>query len=282
LIRKLAAHLEETGVLAERRVDQPTFTAKFGAPDDLEFIEFIAASRSLPVPPSVRTLSRTNAHKLFRKVGGLCLLYRLGTELRRESAKDGFFTRERPVLRRIPVAIEDINESHLLYKDSYGWYDADFEVLSAAGSMFLIHDHFTIFAEDIEDGGISELFLAEIGQEPMKVKGDTGGNLYKGVIVMKGDTAVPTACKVLLRRAAKAMQEEWANCRSEQDWQALARTLERKFYLQDNDEDGRFELAAEQNSKSAVETTDSEPFSGLPYSWYANELQIRPLKLDIR
>ncbi len=200
LIQRLAAHLERTGELAKRDVDRATFTAKFGAPEDLEFIQFVSESKSVPIPPSVRALSRTNAHRLFRRLGGLCLLYRLGIEERRVSVIGGRLIKELPVLRRIPVSIEDINESHLLYKDSYGWYGADFEILSAAGYVFLIHDHFTIFAEDRDAGGISELFLAELGQDSIRVEGDAGGSLYEGIILMKGDTAVPTACKVLLRR----------------------------------------------------------------------------------
>ena len=281
LIQKLAAHLEKSGVLADRGVDRATFVAMFGAPD-LEFIQFIASSRSVPVPPSVRALSRTNAQRLFRRLGGLCLLYRLGIEERKVPASRGHFIEELPVLRRIPVSIEDINEGHLVYKDSYGWYGADFEVFSAVGFMFLIHDHFTIFAEDRDAGGISELFLAQLGQDPVRDKRDTGGSLYEGVILMKGDTAVPTACKVLLRHANGEMQERWANCRTEQEWQALARDLERKFYLEDNDNDGVYELAASQNPKAAVETTDVEPLSGLKYSWYVDRLQIRNLTLDIR
>lgn len=281
LIQRLAAHLEESGVLAERKVDRATFTALFGA-DDLEFIRFIAASRRVPVPPSVGALSRTNAQRLFRRLGGLCLLYRLGIEEQRVSVSAGRLINELPVLRRIPVSIEDTNARHLLYKDSYGWYEADFEVLSAAGFMFLIHDHFTIFAEDLDAGGVSELFLAELGQESIRVEGDTGGSLYEGVILMKGDTEVPTACKMLLRHADEEMQERWANCKTEQEWQALARDLERKFYLEDNDNDGVYEFAANQNPRAAVETTDMEPLSGLKYSWYANRLQIRNLKLDIR
>lgn len=282
LIQKLTDHLEGTGVLAERGVDRATFTARFGAPDDLEFIQFVAESRSVPVPPSVRALPRRNAQNLFRRLGGLCLLYRLGIEEERVSVSGGRLIKELPVLRRIPVSTEDINEGYLLYKDSYGWYGADFEVFSAAGFMFLIHDHFTIFAEDRDAGGVSELFLAQLGQESIRVEGGTGGNLYEGVILMKGDTEVPTACKVLLRHASEDMQERWANCKTEQEWQALARGLERKFYLEDNDKDGVFELAANQNPKASVETTDMEPLSGLKYSWYANRLQIRNLKLDIR
>jgi hypothetical protein len=282
LIQKLAAHLDTSGVLAEKEIDKATFTAMFGAPDDLEFIQFIAASRSVPVPPSVRALSRTNAQRLFRRLGGLCLLYRLGIEERRVPVSRGRLIEELPVLRRIPVSIEDINEGHLLYKDSYGWYGADFEVFSATGFMFLIHDHFTIFAEDRDAGGISELFLAQLGQDSVRAEGDTGGSLYEGVILMKGDTAVPTACKVLLRHTSEEMQERWASCKTEQKWQALARDLERKFYLEDNDNDGVFEFASHQNPKAAVETSDMEALSGLKYSWYANRLQIRNLKLDIR
>jgi hypothetical protein len=283
LIQKLAAHLEKSGVLAERDVDRGTFTAMFGAPDDLEFIQFIAASRSVPVPPSVRALSRTNAQRVVRRLGGLCLLYRLGIEERRVPVSRGRrFIEELPVLRRIPVSIEDINEGHLLYKDSYGWYGTDFEVFSGTGFMFLIHDHFTIFAEDPDAGGTSELFLAQLRQDSIRGEGDTGGSLFEGVILMKGDTAVPTACKVLLRHASNEMQKRWANCKTEQEWQALARDLERKFYLDDNDNDGVFEFAGNQNPRAAVETTDMEPLSGLKYSWYANKLQIRNLNLDIR
>jgi hypothetical protein len=281
LVQKLALHLERSGVLAGRDVDRATFAAMFGA-DDLEFMQFIAASRSVPVPPSVRALSRTHAQRLFRRLGGLCLLYRLGAEERKVPASRGHFVDELPVLRRIPVSIEDIDEGHLLYKDSYGWYGEDFEVFSATGSMFLIHDHFTIFAEDSDDGGVSELFLAQLRQDPIRDKGDTGGNLHKGIILMKGDAAVPTACKVLLRHANGELQKRWANCRTEQEWQALARDLERKFYLEESAKEGVFEFAANQNPKAAVETTDLEPISGLKYSWYADELKIGSLKLDIR
>jgi hypothetical protein len=281
-VQKLADHLEGTGLLAERGVDKATFTARFGASDDLEFIQFVAESRSVPVPPSVRALPRRNAQNLFRRLGGLCFLYRLGVEERNESVRGGRLIKELPVLRRMPAVIEDINEGYLRYRDSYGWYGEDFEVASATGFVFYIKDHFTILAEDSEAGGISELFLAELRQDAIRVEGDTGGGLYEGVMLMRGDTAVPTACKVLFRQASAAMQKRWESCRTEEDWQALARSLERKFYLEDNDKDGVFEFAAQQNPRSSVETTDMEPFSGLKYSWYANKLQIRNFKLEIR
>jgi hypothetical protein len=283
LNRRLAAHLDRIGVLAAKGVDQSTFISKFGSPDDLDFVQFIASTRPVPIPPSVLALPRRNAEKLLHRLGGLCLFYRLGVEQREEIRSGGRFIKDLPILRRIPAVIEDTGQGFLRYKDSYAWYGTDLEVASATGFIFLIQDHFTIFAEDSESAGISELFLVELRQNAVaRAPGDTSGAMYEGVLVMKGDTAVPTACKVLLRRGSDEMQARLAKCQTEDDWQSLARSLERRIYLEDNDQDGIFEFASMQNPNSAVETTDLEPFSGLAYSWYANKLQIRQFKLDIR
>lgn len=285
LVKRLAAHLDTIGMLAARGLDKATFVAKMDSADDLDFIQLIAQSRTLPIPRGVISTPRRNAEHLIRKIGGLCFLYRLGTEVVQEKVKGSradVLIRHLPVLRRIPVAIEDSGQTFLLYKDSYSLYGRDPEVFNASGYAFLISDNITIIAEDIEAAGISELFMMQLSLNAVQEPTDNTGRAYPGVAVMHGDTSVPTACKVLLRHAPRDLQVAFEKCADDSSWQALARTLERKVYLSDNESDDRLGVEDVRDQLAQVEADRREAFTKLPYGWYADYLQLKRYSVDVQ
>ena len=226
------------------------------------------ATQHLPVLPVVSDIPRRDAEALYQRLGGKCFLYRLGEEERTTRNGDDEEKKLVPVLRRIPVLIEDTGMSYLTYSDSYSFYQEEPADDWAEGYIFYTKECYTIIASDHDTKSITELFLVQLRENPIRREGPLLAietDMYQGVMVMSGDLRVPTACKTLLRRAPEACQA--------MEWKEFARKYELKLDIKEQ-VDGSFDVYRSKDSK--VE------FDGLPYSFYATRLHISDHKIDIR
>lgn len=212
------------------------------------------------VLPNLRAIRREETEGLYEKLGGKCFLYRLGDE-DRKLRKDGKQTREIVrMLRRIPVELQDNGASYLIYRDAYSMYREIPENDYAEGSAFCTKDHFTIVAADYDSSirRVMELFLIQLDTNPRTW---TGGDVYLGLMVMNGDQAGPTACKVLFRRAPEVLQAL--------EWKAYASKYECKIEVLE--EKGEFSIQGDQH----------EAEFDTPYGKYLDALLIREAKTDV-
>jgi hypothetical protein len=266
----LATHLEKTGVLKGRDLSRKEFIEQFWDPDDVKFAHFVVAHHKWPLPVCVQSAPRQNVESLAGRLIGKCFLYRFGVERRRsKQGPDTTVETKVPVLRRIPVSIEDPGENYLTYKDSYGWYGTNYEVASAAGFVFYTKAHICIFAEDVDARKQSDLFMIQL-RDGLIDNNDKQNPLREGIILMNGDLDVPTASKVIMRRVPDSLQN--------MSWDDFVKKGELKVDLRDDDKDGIYVL---QESGKDREMVTDQPLGTKPYSWYANRLQIRKYKLEI-
>lgn len=217
------------------------------------------SDRRLPILPTIEKIPREHAELLDAALGGYCFFYRLGTRPRTRTKSAG--VDYIPVLRRIPVRIRDIGENYLEYKDNYTLYGEEVDEDWADGYAFYTKQHFTIVAADFDTRGISELFLIQLKEKPIA---RVAGNIHEGLIVMNGDLGVPTACKVLFRRAPEQFQDML--------WEEFVQATELSLELS---------LAPDETfkvkDKKHVEETD-----GIPFSFYTNKLQIKKVLIDLQ
>jgi hypothetical protein len=265
----LGKHLEASGVLAEHGLTRVEFIERFSDPDDLKFALFVVTNHGWPIPASVQFSPRQNVEWLAGRLTGKCLLYRLGVERRRVrgSVPDTTVETKVPVLRRIPVLIEDRGDNYLSYKDSYGMYGASYEPATASGFVFYTKSHICIFAEDVDVRKQSDLFMIQLRDRLIDAH-DQENHLREGIVLMNGDLDTPTASKVIIRRLPEALQGL--------TWEGFIKTGEMKLDLH-LDTAGNY--VPENNADS--ELLDARPLGTKKYSWYTNLLQIRDYKIDI-
>jgi hypothetical protein len=214
--------------------------------------------------PNLNALRREEAVGLNQKLGGKCFLYRLGNEERRIK-KNGKQSKDLvPMLRRIPVELRDTGAPYLEYHDEYSMYQADQENDYAEGSAFCTKDHFTIVAADYDSiRRVMELFLIQLDTNPLRW---AGNDVYAGLMVMNGDQTLPTACKVLFRRAPDALQDL--------DWSDFALANEKKIEIvEEKDKHG--------NDTFSIRDDEREEEFDTPYSEYLDNLLIREAKIDV-
>ncbi len=223
-------------------------------------------TQDLPILPVVSNITRHDTLALLDRLGGNCLLYRLGEEMRTTRRGDAETSKLVTVLRRIPVRIADTGKSYLTYADSYSFYQEEPALDWADGYIFYTKECYTIVATDHDTKSITELFLVQLREHPIRREGvlkEIETEMYQGAMVMSGDLRVPTACKVLFRRAPDACQD--------MPWDDFARRYELKLDLKEQ-VDGSYDVRL---AKHRVE------FDGLPFKFYANRLHIREAKIDI-
>lgn len=268
----LARYLHRTGALESRGLTEKEFLDEFWYSDDLRFARFVTSRHQWPIPSSVQSAPRQNVLALADRITGKCLLYRLGIERRRiKSDPDTTVENKIPVLRRIPVMIEDHGDAYnyLNYKDSYGWYGATYEAASATGFVFYTKSYICVFAEDIDARKQSDLFMIELRERLMDAS-DLENPLREGVILMKGDLDTPAAAKVILRRAPDAFQTI--------AWEKFAKQSELKIELQEDREHKTYKV------REGVDTTEvigNVRVGSKSLNWYSDFLQIRDQKIDI-
>jgi hypothetical protein len=272
LAKALAGYLEKEGYLQRRGLSKEEFISLFSDPDDITFVQFISARHDLPIPKSVRFAPRNSVNTLAKHLAGHFLLYRLGIEkIREPAAHDARITIERriPVLRRIPFHVADSGANYLTYQDAYGWYGSDYQPAEASGFIFDTGAHLCIFAEDVNVRKQADLFMMQIMDQFID-RSDADNPLREGVIVMNGDGSMPTAAKIIVRRAPDQFQNML--------WKEFAEEAEHKIILSDNDGDGLFDVP---DADEDTEKIGDQPIGTKKYSWYANRLQIRSYKLHI-
>ena len=167
-----------------------------------------------------------------------------------------------PVLRRIPVRMDDIGQNYLIYKDSYSMYSEEPDDDWADGYAFYTKEHFTIIAADYDTKGISELFLIQLKEDPLR---GAPAIIFEGLIVMNGDLKVPTACKVLFRRAPEELQEL--------SWEEFVKKNELKLDLIEA-ADGTLRV---KNARHPLEEID-----GIPFGFYTSRLQFKGTGIELR
>ncbi len=225
--------------------------------------ESATASDTL-ILPNLNALRREETVGLNQKLGGKCFLYRLGNEQRRTKKNGRQGTEVVPMLRRIPVELQDKGAAYLEYRDSYSMYQEEPENDYAEGSAFCTKDHFTIVAADYDAiRRVMELFLIQLDTNPLTWE---RREVYAGLMVMNGDQTLPTACKVLFRRAPENLQNL--------DWADFATSSEKKIeILEEKDEHG--------NDTFSIQNDEREAEFDTPYSKYLDNLLIREAKIDV-
>jgi hypothetical protein len=159
----LSTFFSKEGYFARYDVEQSQFVdAMLG--DDLKFVNFLAGASKepLPVPASLQRVDGGKFDALRRKVIGKFLLYRLGVETQR-MGRTVIMRGAKNVLRRVPVQIED-GDRYLRYSENYFGN-------KSKGFVFLIDAFITIWGEDADREGFSELFLSHITLETNRVAG---------------------------------------------------------------------------------------------------------------
>ncbi|HEX8223367.1 MAG TPA: hypothetical protein VF605_06085 [Allosphingosinicella sp.] len=219
----------------------------------------LSDEHDLPVLPSVSSIPREDAERLFGLLGGKCLLYRLGMDPRTTRRKGSVNTKYVPVLRRIPVLIEDVGKRYLKYRDQYDFYEEEPERDWADGYFFYTKEHYTVVAADYDRHGVIELFLIQIREKPVPAMDPA---IYQGLMVMHGDMGVPTACKVLFRRAPEDLQQL--------EWDEFTSTCQSKVDLKELPGGGY-----------ALKETTPDATDGAKLAEYANFLQIKKATLDL-
>lgn len=220
-----------------------------------------APTHDVPVLTSVASIPREGAEHLYGLLGGKCLLYRLGLEprsVRRKGHVTG--TRNVPVLRRIPVLIEDTGKNYLRYCDQYDFYQEEPEKDWADGYFFYTKEHFTVIAADYDHLGVLELFLMQLKENPVR---GLKYSVFQGLMVMNGDLGVPTACKIMLRQAPQELQGL--------EWEEFANRYQAKIDLKELP-NGDYQAAGK---------IPSEDVDGPPLNYYANFLQIKNTKIEL-
>lgn len=99
------------------------------------------------------------------------------------------------VLRRVPVQITD-GDGYLTYQEMY-------EGNKAKGFVLLVDENVTIWGEDADREGFSELFWAQI------VNNEDGRGWREGVILMEGDLGAPTAYRIIVRAVTEDADLPW-------------------------------------------------------------------------
>lgn len=240
--------LSEEGYFERFNVEESQFVdAMLG--DDLKFINFLAGASKepLPVPTSLQRVDGNKFDALQRKAVGKFLLYRLGFEARRVG-RTVIMQGAKNVLRRVPVQIED-GERYLKYSESYFGNESK-------GFVFLIDAYITIWGEDADRAGFSELFLSHITLET------NSHGMHDGVIAMDGDMGMPTAYRIVMRRAPDEDQDL--------SWEEFVSKYEKTVELSDPGGD------------VSLETSSIEREMGVSYQTYVDLLSIEDMKTDLQ
>jgi hypothetical protein len=247
----LADFFEAEGYLKDRETTKAAVIAAMKG-DDVEFAKFVAgaANDPLPVPSGVRNINGNGNLRTTAIVGRYCL-YRLGIEAERFGRVVILNGKEKKVLRRVPVEVTGSATGFLTWRELYNGN-------KSKGFVMVLDQYITVWGEDDNIQGYSELFLAQLSPTLNK-KG-----FYEGVIAMDGDVGRPTAYKVLLRRVS----DEDNNL----SWEEFAEKYQDEIELKDIAGDGVLE-AVEDDVESEFNTK---------YTDYIKSLQIKPSLIDLQ
>ena len=245
----LASFLDSEGRLRALGTSKASLVGALTTADDIRFANYVADSsqKQLPVPQSVREANGARLAAERDRIVGKFVMYRLGIEVKRRGRLVVMDSSARNVLRCVPVKIAD--------GDSYFDYQEDYFGNRSSGFVLLIDQYLTVWGEDADRVGYSELFLAHIMTEPNE------SGLLEGVITMDGDLGNPTAYRTLLRRAPDEDQEL--------DWPEFVKKYEKTIVLTDLDNDNVFE------------TAETEEETDTPYQAYVDQLQIKMMRTDL-
>lgn len=245
----LRKFFSEKGYFERFDVKESQFVDAMLDKNDMKFINFLAGASKepLPVPASLRRINNDKSDALRRKMLGKFVLYRLGVEARR-MGRTVIMRGAKNVLRRVPVQIEN-GERYLKYSESYLGNESK-------GFVFLIDTYITVWGEDADREGFSELFLSHITLET----NDHG--MHDGVITMDGDMGIPTAYRIVMRRVPDEDQGI--------SWEKFVEKYEKTV-----------ELTAPAGEAS-LKTDDVEEETNKPYQNYIDLLGIENMKTDLQ
>lgn len=247
----VAARLDETDILKNANVTQDELIDAMCKSDDVRFTSFIAGTSKtqLPIPESVKKADKRKLNAIKGSILGNHIMYRLGVDVKRKGRMVFFDATARNVLRCVPIKFGE-NGSGVVYHEEYFG-------LRSSGYTLLIDQYLTIWGEDTDQAGYSELFLAHIVTDP----NDHG--LLEGVVAMDGDLGQPTAYRALIRRASDKDQAL--------DWDAFVKKQQKTIILKDTNGDG-----------APFETSDVEEETGTAYQDYVLQLQIKAMNTDLQ
>lgn len=247
----VAARLDETGYLKNANVTQEELIDALCRSDDVRFSSFISGTSKtqLPIPKSVKKADKRKIESIKGSILGKHILYRLGVEVKRRGRMVFFDGSAKNVLRCVPIQFTEDGSGVVYQEDYFG--------NRSAGYALLIDQYLTVWGEDTDQAGFSELFLTHIVTEP------NHHGLLEGVVAMDGDLGQPTAYRLLFRRASDEDQAL--------DWDTFVRKQQKTVPLKDINGDG-----------APFETAEIEEETGTAYQDYVLQLHIKDMKTDLQ